>query len=575
MSNVSYTGAVVKAPGGSNRTLQDMIAQIPNVKDGGASTSNSDADNTTAIVAFMETHPVALVPEGITYDDDSITLPLRAILIDLENKRIICGANAIQSGDTIRQHVTLRGLEEDSGTGFWIMPRGNPYIGAADQVSSIKIFLEDYETLQGGDTASDYRDGGFVIHQSGGHNGMGSLRINSQCGGHFSPFTPDIHFGFRNNQFKPLRILYTQAAALPAGTYFSGGVADFNIGHPVWRPGKDYVQGKLINQMGRIYEAQTTSTGGSTRPVHASYQLYVLSVDDTTGFQVEENVDTGAGGTFPRGKIYDIPDGTTLRLYNQNDLAVSPGFQVDDVVTGSVTTTTATVTGSSTATLDYDYEPLNESEVFNAPPVAGRVESDGNMDWKFIGDVKGGILSNESPFPIVLFGDENSVAKYYDPDIRFQFHDYKVWVDGTSQLLLGETGDNSSYVRFTNDDAEFTIAAHDDSFKLRFLKSTKTVRLEGLSLAQESASKTSNATTANVDGIGFLKFNDGAATNFTGFTGGSNGQVLYCRFNNANTTLVESAALELKGTGNITTTAATGATFIRSALNNWTLVGGL
>lgn len=79
------------------------------------------------------------------------------------------------------------------------------------------------------------------------------------------------------------------------------------------------------------------------------------------------------------------------------------------------------------------------------------------------------------------------------------------------------------------------------------------VKFDGVSASFSELSKASGATTVNVAGVNIVKFNDAAATNFTGFTGATQGQIITLIFNNSNTTLVHSTdSLRIPGGANIT-----------------------
>jgi hypothetical protein len=77
-------------------------------------------------------------------------------------------------------------------------------------------------------------------------------------------------------------------------------------------------------------------------------------------------------------------------------------------------------------------------------------------------------------------------------------------------------------------------------------------------------------TTYNVTGVSFLKFNNGSATSFTQFLGGTAAQqILQVRFLTANTTLVHGVNLRLQGSANFTPATNTIMTFMRVGTDQW------
>lgn len=558
---------------GASGAWQRVYNGLVNASWYGAAATNTDSENKDIIESVLALFDVVEVDEGVTYDQDTISIPSGKVVYDFEKAEIIYGQTALRSGSQTR-HITIRAIDNPGIAGLYIMPNGLPAAsGSSRQVGALKVFFEDYDALFGGATASDYRDAGFTCNNKDSHNGMGSIQINSQSGGNFIPFAPDIHFGFRNNAYKPLRILYPQFRALPAGTYFTGGIADFEESKAIWRAGETYSQGKLINAgPGRIYEAQSTGTAGSSRPVHATYELYVITVSDTTGFQVGESVDTGAGASFPRGTIYDIPDGTTLRLNALNAEALENGFTVSSTLEGATSGTTQTISAVSTANLDYDFDPDGgASQQFNAVAVAGRTVSDGGISWKFLDDLTGGNSNNETAWPIVVFGDEDSAPTYYDTTLRFQFHDYRVGIHETSGIDFVPTSDTTKRYKLDVSLGLMTLTDPDGA-TIEFVDATKNIHRNGFSDSYELVQKADLATTMDVNGVGVAQFSDTAPTNFTEFTGGAPGQVLIVRFNSGQTTLIHANnQIELPGGANLTPAARTAYQFVRTG-NKWTMV---
>ncbi len=97
--------------------------------------------------------------------------------------------------------------------------------------------------------------------------------------------------------------------------------------------------------------------------------------------------------------------------------------------------------------------------------------------------------------------------------------------------------------------------------------STTNLYFNSVSVAYSEVVKPDGDTTVDVSGVNIVKFSDSVATNFSGFTGATQGQVIHLIFNNSNTTLVHNtSSLRIPGGANITPDSNDGYTVVmRSA----------
>ena len=562
---------------------------IPSIADYAASSALTDAENRDILKAVLDALGVALVPIGVTFDQDRLNPPIQSMVLDLEKAQIVFGNTALRGGAQ-GSHVSVLPLDTGGAAAIYIQPSDWSLI---NQVAALKGFLEPYDKLliAGGEDIATYRDFSLAIENDGGHNGAGIIKLNAQGGGHLAPWSPDFHIGcFKNGVYQPFRVLWAQGQALPAGNYFAGGVAAFEPGKLAWRTGMSVVQGQLLTQgTGRVYEVQSAGTTGSTRPVHATYQMWQVEVADSSGYIVGEVVDEGAGSSFPRGTVYSKPDATHIIVYAPNDELLDNGFNAAATLTGATSATAQTIASTGTVNVDVDLDPSGgPNQQINAPAVSGRTVSDGGVDLMFLDDVTGGNTDNEPFHPILVFGDEDSTPVYFDPRLRFQFLDYNALFRNGAMTLEDypltmkgagveatwqETSGNKTW-SITIVNGSGNVEMHDDEDDgLTYYRANKALRTEGVAMAGEWSNKDNGATTFDATGTNYVKVNDTAATNFTEITGGVDTQPLTMRFNTANTTLVESANLRLGGLGNLTPAAKAVLTFVRVSSGEWSLDG--
>tara|TARA_R110000782_G_scaffold140294_2_gene232807 strand:+ start:315 stop:2933 length:2619 start_codon:yes stop_codon:yes gene_type:complete len=546
----------------------------------GATSGASSASNTAKIKAAADNFNRVFVEAEIGFDRDSaINLGVGAdqIIVTEIDGATSYRATTIEPG-TGNSHATVRSILDDNQTGLWVMPRGFPDVGVPSQLqtAAVKIFMEDYVSLGGG----DYRDGGFTAENRDSYHGTGTIRINTKAEGNQVPFKPDLHLTFQGGQEIPQRMIQTQERPCPAGNFFAGGIIRFEEGFPIWRTGITVAQGQLVNMYGRIYEAQSAGVTGASAPIHATYEITSLTVADSSAFIIDEIVRNGGPGApfdYPTGKVYDKPNATTVRVYNENSFALADDWDT----TGSVPLTGDT-SGGSTAISAQVGVSINVDEASTTytpigPPVGGRTVSDGTISWRFLDDLKSFTPGNVGMYPIIMWGDKDSTPILYDNVMRFQLADYSLGIHDTSSLSFPKTGAPTDKFKIYRDAAgSFNLTIeYPGGAKVLFNPVNNAINVEGVAWGRTVLVKTSGDTTVDVTGSEVVTMNDLVATNFTGFTGGVTGQLVTVRFNSANTTLINGTNFEIRSgfntTGNLTPVAKTAHTFVKTTGSRWTM----
>lgn len=179
--------------------------------------------------------------------------------------------------------------------------------------------------------------------------------------------------------------------------------------------------------------------------------------------------------------------------------------------------------------------------------------SDGGVSWQYLTDTSsagGGGLHR----PAVIFGDFGSAAD--EPAIGFptvavQFAEDAMFLSNQKlRFANGLKTEADSYISRLNQ-TSLGLSMYADSTHYLSV-STSRVIPTGIPYVNGQVTKTSLDTTLAISSANQFSFADASATNFTAFTGGISGQIIYVVFTTANTTLVESGSLFLNGTGNIT-----------------------
>jgi len=559
--------------GGTTRTVEGRLGDIVTAKDIGCTPALSAAANLALIEAGLDIHSTLVIPQDIPWDRDALIQPLRTMIIDNATGEHIY-SNAVLSGGTVsRNHLTVTNARTGvSVAGMWIMPKGFPDPTTMPDTASIKIFHEDYDGLN----AQDYRDGGLIARQDLGHAGNGIVNVNAKSNGNQTPFIPDISLGHQGGTRLPLRVMDVQPRVGVAGNFYAGGgLYTFEVGYPIWRAGIPVAQGQLFNQYGRIYEAQTAGTTGSTQPIHATYKQTVITVADTTGFIVGEIVRQGSG---PNGVIDSIIDSTDIRLKFENAASIAGDWVSPTAVTGDDSLSSSNY--ASLATVNIDYDEASTSYKPFGTPVDGRTVSDGNISFRFLDDIKGNVPGNEEFNSVVMLANKDVVPVIgYAGHVAHFGDDALVYEDKSICFHRVATDDCDIRIRREADrliieaakaDGRVRIQADDDT--AYFDVSNSKVQPVNCEFNYDSTAKSDGATTHDISKSNLVTVNDTAPTNFTGFTGGSTGQPVYMRFNTANTTLIDGTAFELPGGADFTPAANTAYQFILSTSAKATLV---
>ena len=245
-------------------------------------------------------------------------------------------------------------------------------------------------------------------------------------------------------------------------------------------------------------------------------------------------------------------DGNDIYLRNENPFDTITTGENIEIFTSGVLHTTTTVSVDALVVTDYngtgEFDPTYENIMsWTGDPVDGSMQSDGNITWKFIDDIKDFVPTNGRLRQILMLGDTKEA-------LPLMFSDYSVQLVSDT-LMLG--GKKLSFYFDTNKDfmdiqrgasgtLEITHSAH--SGKMIIAPQSKYWATPEMS-HQKPAGTINDTTVPNVAGISMLTVNyTGSGTlDITGFTGAVPNTELTVRAGNANCVLKQGSGLELGG----------------------------
>lgn len=548
----------------------------------GCSASLSQAENTAIIKSLLLRYRSLIIPAFVVWDGYVTTSAEtgQTFTWDGYHRQWIVGGQCLRfpkndAKSYIEQTPFVRGNRE---TGIWAMPNGDvtqtsgapPWPAAA-----FKAFLDNYsERAANPDIWGnvDYRDCAIIAQIIDGAQGFGVVAFNTKSNGRYIPFAPEMHFSLYATQI-PMRIMRVQPSPAVAGNYFTPGPAGiyyFDPAMPIWAPDHEVVQGQLVNECGKIYEAQSSGTTGDTPIVHATYRKKRLTLSSVTGtFVVGETMRVGSGSTAPNGDLETDEGGGDylLQYWNQID------FALGTTITGLTSGASGTI--DAVADVDVDVDNNDNNFVPPGPAVKGRIESDGLIDWLFLDNIIGYIRGNESMKGIVLLGDDPDLLPFpgFNDAGTHIIEDALVY-QGRRIRFVDETGEeaDAGIGRTTNNKLEIKGPPESNgevhiyprfggTGYLRVLGSQVTTN--ELPFVWPRVTKNDLATTLSMATANYAVFSDSAPTNFTQFTNLRNGQPIYVRFTTGNTTLVhDSTKIQLPGGVNLTPAANTTYVFL-------------
>lgn len=238
----------------------------------GTTTSGSSSANTTIINSILSSGFRSMyIPNSISYDINTLTRnSLNASEIFDENiKGIHFGSGAsLRKSANQASHITLKSAITNSPSGMWIQANGSyPFTPDATGVyQAFKLGFEDLdiETLN---NTNNYGDATVILNNNG-LNGYGCVRYNTTSNGDFQGDFISTEFTFQNSNYRAMSVMNLQPNYSLAGTtdFYNWGGRDRTF----WYAGRATTTGDLILVFFRVYQAATTGTTGSTKPVHTS-----------------------------------------------------------------------------------------------------------------------------------------------------------------------------------------------------------------------------------------------------------------------------------------------------------------
>lgn len=238
----------------------------------GTTTSGSSSANTTIINSILSSGFRSMyIPNSISYDINTLTRnSLNASEIFDENiKGIHFGSGAsLRKSANQASHITLKSAITNSPSGMWIQANGSyPFTPDATGVyQAFKLGFEDLdiETLN---NTNNYGDATVILNNNG-LNGYGCVRYNTTSNGDFQGDFISTEFTFQNSNYRAMSVMNLQPNYSLAGTtdFYNWGGRD----KAFWYAGRPTTTGDLILVFFRVYQAATTGTTGSTKPVHTS-----------------------------------------------------------------------------------------------------------------------------------------------------------------------------------------------------------------------------------------------------------------------------------------------------------------
>lgn len=169
--------------------------------------------------------------------------------------------------------------------------------------------------------------------------------------------------------------------------------------------------------------------------------------------------------------------------------------------------------------------------------------SDGSINWTFVRDYTGGANFR----PCVIFGDRDDMPKFGMSSVRLQLaKDAAVW-NGAKVNFLSNTGVPIWSAGSDLNTTEYSITnLGAGTGKLRFSQ-LGWAQWNGLAYLLGPKASVNLSTTPDISRTSLLRLDNTGATVITSFLGGTAFQVLYVVASNGNTTIKNSASIQLAG----------------------------
>ena len=320
--------------------------------------------------------------------------------------------------------------------------------------------------------------------------------------------------------------------------YRDGGVSTF-----VGTMSPDYAPAGLV--------AFNAKIGGNWWPFRPAAGLCVSEKPWATVFELQTSVAL-AGPTFAGGGVYPSDRWRPGKAYSVGDICHEYGRVYEVVTAGTSGQTPPLHDGVGGARADgWDVSILTTAGTLSGGYYRG-TDGGGVVEYALIEQLYPMNTDNVLLLgpaldvnPLLALGDgvQLAAAMFVAPEGKIVGARRNANGSGTT----GNAGlhvDTNGAMRFGYSTTKGLLARHNSTTDLKF---------DGVSYSLAEKSKASGDTTVDVSGVNIVKFSDGAATNFTGFTNAQQGQVIHLIFNNSNTTLVHSTgSLRIPGGANIT-----------------------
>ena len=298
------------------------------VRWGGATISGSSASNTTVMNSIMAAGYYSLyVPFGLTYDPNTLTTSdfNKTIITDNNIDGFNFGSSAsLRKSANQASHITLKSALTGGITGMWIQGNGTyPFTPDATGVyQAFKLGFEDLDnqTLSG---TNNYGDGTIILSNTG-FNQFGTVRYNTTTNGDFQGDFISKEHTFQNTNYRTSyeANLQHDTALVGSTDYYKWGGRD----KAFWYTGRPTTTGDLILVFFRVYQAATTGTTGSTKPVHTSGTVSDGGVSWTYIEDLSQNV---SGNRHRPVTIFgDVPSSASTPAIGWNNAAVHFGEDV-------------------------------------------------------------------------------------------------------------------------------------------------------------------------------------------------------------------------------------------------------
>ena len=295
---------------------------------GGATIAGSSASNTTIMNSIMAAGYYSLyAPFGVTYNPNTLTLSdfNKTIITDDNIDGFNFGSSAsLRKTGNQASHITLKSALTGGITGMWIQGNGSyPFVPDATGIyQAFKLGFEDLD-MQTLTDSNNYGDGTIILANTG-YNQFGTVRYNTTTNGDFQGDFISKEHTFQNTNYRTSyeANLQHDTALVGSTDYYKWAGRD----KAFWYIGRPTTTGDLILVFFRVYQAASTGTTGSTKPVHTSGTVSDGGVSWTYIEDLSQNV---SGNRHRPVTIFgDVPSSASTPAIGWNDAAVHFGEDV-------------------------------------------------------------------------------------------------------------------------------------------------------------------------------------------------------------------------------------------------------